>query len=242
MPVSRLTSLCALVLLAAALTAGCSSSSHATTSSALATCSTVVASAVTQTSPTTGVSLTTTTSSVAPSSSTAGASSAATLGPNDRRQVAAVSWSPAETIPAADLKTITETLASYGQRMLFPSRVPVAGTGRASAEFHAFWTPPTGVVDLYVMSRTEDGAVDVTLISSTDYSRVVGWGLETIPGAVPVTVRGLSGRSYPRTDQSRPMLYWQEEGQHFVASYRGFLVEPAMQQMIDWLDSWYMLP
>lgn len=126
--------------------------------------------------------------------------------------------------------------------MLFPSKFPVAGTSPVSAEFDVFWTPPTGLVDLYVICRTEESAVDVTLISSTDYSQVVGWGLETIPGAVPVTVRGLPGRSYPRTDESRPMLYWEEGGQHFVASYRGSLVEPAMQQMIDWLDSWYMLP
>ena len=223
MSASRLTSVCALLFLAVAVTAGCPGNGQTPSSSALATSSTTV-------------------TSIAPTSSSSEGSTAATLGENDRRQVAYASWSPAETIPAIDLTTLTETLTSYGQRMLFPSEFPVTGAGLGSAEFDVYWTPPTSVVEFYVICRAEDGAVDVTLNSCTEYSSIVGWGLETIPDAVEVTVRGLPGRSYPRTDESRPMLYWEEQGQHFVASYRGWAVEPATQQMIDWLDSWYMLP
>jgi hypothetical protein len=41
---------------------------------------------------------------------------------------------------------------------------------------------------------------------------------------------------------SRAKISWQEEGQYFVADYRGLSVELAAEQMIARLDSWYMFP
>ena len=229
MSASRSTATLVGLLLAAAVVAGCSAG-RATTSSALVTSSTVVTSS------------TTVTPSVAPNSSTTEGSTAATLGQNDRRQVAYASWSPAETIPAAELKTISDALALYGSPMLFPSRLPGSGTGPASAEFLVYLTPPTHLVEFYVRFETEGNGADVTVGSCTEYSWAVAWGVESIPGAEEVTVRGLPGRSYPPSDVSRPMIFWEEKGQYYFAAYRGLSVELTAQQMIDWLGSWYMLP
>jgi hypothetical protein len=220
----RLTSACAALLLTTAAIAGCGGGGQVTTSLDLTTSTTTV------------------TSSVASSSSTTEMSTAATLGANDRRQVAYASWSPAETIPAVELKTITDALALYGDRMLFPSRFPGSGTGPASAEFLVYWTPPTRLVELYVRFETEDNGVDVTVGSCAEYSWAVAWGVESIPGAEEVTVRGLPGRSYPPSDVSRPTIFWEEKGQYYCAAYRGLSVDLTAQQMIDWLESWSMLP
>jgi len=126
--------------------------------------------------------------------------------------------------------------------MLFPSALPLADAGPTSGDFLLYRTPATGVIDLWVRVETEDSGLFVAVNSSADYSWIVDWGLETVSGAVDIAVRGLPGRSYPPSDESLPMVYWEEEGQYYVAAYRGWSVELTAQQIVDWLDSWYMLP
>jgi len=215
---SRTRSVCVLLALAMAVAVGCSGDGETRTSSSPATSTAVT--------------------SVAPDED----SPVRTLGEDERREVAWVSWSPAETIPTAELATITETLVSYDHQMLFPSKFPVAGAGTTTAEFYAYLIPATGVVDVGLFFETEGSGLYVSVNSSTRYSWIAEWLPEDTSGASEVTVRGLPGRSYPRTETTVPMVSWEEGGQYYVALYRGLSVELTTQQLVDWLDSWYMLP
>jgi hypothetical protein len=216
---SRLAWVCAVLLLAAAFALGCSGAAPTTTA---------------------GMPSTTAGSS---STITTARPIAATLGPGDRREELYRGWSPAEIIPEADRRAMTDAIASHGLHMLFPSAAPLAGIVEPiSAQFHLYRTPATGLVDLWVRVEPADHGFDLTLQSCTDYEWTAGWGLDEIQGATDVTVRGLPGRSYPATDQSLPMIYWQEGDQHYVAAYRGLSVELDERQVIEWLSSWQMLP
>jgi hypothetical protein len=221
---SRHKSIGALLALAVAVIAGCSGGDLVSTSSISVTSSIPVP------------------SSIPGTSSTSEWSTVRTLGENDGRTEASAYWSPAETLPTADAKTISDALGAYDLHMLFPSQIPLAGLGPSSAQFQLVRTPSSGITELILLFETENSGVDLTLISSASPTPNVMWGTENIAGSEEVVVRGQPGRSFPRSDVSRARISWQEEGQYFVADYRGLSVELTAEQMIAWLDSWYMLP
>ena len=183
----------------------------------------------------------TTTSAIPMTTSTTGSPPVNTLGENDIHELAAASWSPAESIPEAALKTISDALSAHGLRMLFPSAVPFAATDPVSVEFIMQWVPATGVIDLMVRVGTDYGAW-VALWSSPSASEAVTFGTEDPTRATEVTVRGLPGLVFPRSDETTQIVSWQEEGQYFVVWHRWLPRELTPEQVIGWLESWYWLP
>jgi hypothetical protein len=164
----------------------------------------------------------------------------ATQGENDIHGLAAASWSPVESIPEADAKSMSDALSARGLCMLFPSAVPFAAAGPVSGEFTMQWVPATGVIDLIVHVGTDDGAW-VAVMSSPTPSDMVMFGTEDTTRATEIVVRGQPGRLYPRSDETTQIISWQEGGQYFVAWHRWLPEELAAEQMIGWLESWYWL-
>jgi hypothetical protein len=221
--------------------AACSGDDEGSTSSTAGASSLAVTSTAPPTSGTAGGSTDTATSTIPETTSTTGQGSVNTLGENDIHELAAASWSPVESIPEAAVKTISDALSAHGLHMLFPSAVPFAATDPVSAEFTMQWVPATGVIDLIVRVGTDHGAW-VALWSSPTASQAVTFGTEDPTRATEVTVRGLPGLFFPRSDETTQIVSWQEQGQYFAAWHRWLPLELAPEQVISWLESWYRLP
>lgn len=183
----------------------------------------------------------TTTSVIPATTSTTGAPTVATQGENDIHGLAAAEWSPPESIPEADVKSMSDALSSRSLRMLFPSAVPFAAADPVSGQFTMQWIPATGVIDLIVHVGTDHGAW-VALMSSRTPSEMVTFGTEDTARATEVVVRGRPGLVYPRSDETTQIISWQEGGQYFVVWHRWLPEELTDEQVIGWLESWYWLP
>jgi hypothetical protein len=219
----RATLVLLLVLTAAApWVTGCSGGEEGTTSS---------------TAVTSSLSMTSTISAI---TSTSGPTTAATQGENDIHTLADVSWSPVQAMPETEAASASEALSARGLRMLFPSAASFAAPGPVQGEFIMQWVPATGVIDLIVRAKTDDGAW-VALTSSPNPSEMVVFGTEDSTRATEVIVRGQPGRVYPRSDVTTQIIFWQEAGQYFALWHR-WLPELTAEQVIAWLDSWYWLP
>jgi hypothetical protein len=141
-----------------------------------------------------------------------------------------ISWSLATGLSAADTTTISDALRNRGVHMLFPTALPGFVPASASAEFTLWVTVPTRVVTPGLGTYAKDWTVLLSLVSSPG-------PVEARTGWQSVKVRGPPGRAY-QPSGAVAMLEWTEDGQLFHAELGAL----SMEQAIEWLGSWRMLP
>jgi hypothetical protein len=141
-----------------------------------------------------------------------------------------ISWSLAAGLSAADTATISDALRNRGVHMLFPTAPPGFVPASASGEFTLWVTVPTRVVTPGLATYAKDWTVLLSLVSSLG-------PVEARTGWQSVQVRGHPGRAY-QPSGAVAMLEWTEDGQFFHAELGAL----SMEQAIEWLGSWRMLP
>jgi hypothetical protein len=148
-------------------------------------------------------------------------------GPNDT-----LHWTITESLSTTDSKAVADFLTRHHVWMLFPSRLPVADAGLLSAGLSYTQLIPDGGVVLLLAIDTQNDERLVTL-------SYVNGGSTGTEGWKEVQVRGLPGRAEVGEGPAASYLRWEEDGRMLEAEFGDRL---TLDQVIAWLDSWYVLP